>query len=189
MTYELGVDVSKWQTPEKVDWRKLRDEAGVRFVIARYAYGNLVDASFWKHGWLAHAAGGIAVGGYQYLVSTQDAGQQAGTALQIARHLTIPFVLDVEQKGLTKQHIDAWLFSFMRSGLTPMIYTSRFAWAECYGSSNHEWGRLPLWVANYTTAPKPALPLGWSEYKYWQYSQSGRLNGYGGDIDCNRKVI
>ena len=26
--YEVGVDVSKWQAPERMNWRKLRDEAG-----------------------------------------------------------------------------------------------------------------------------------------------------------------
>ena len=46
--YEIGVDVSKWQAPERMNWRKLRDEAGVRFVIARHCYGVLVDATFWR---------------------------------------------------------------------------------------------------------------------------------------------
>ena len=42
--YEVGIDVSKWQAPERLNWRRLRDEGGVRFVVARHCYGVQVDA-------------------------------------------------------------------------------------------------------------------------------------------------
>ena len=187
--YELGVDVSKWQTPEKVDWRKLRDESGIRFVIARYAYGNLIDTTFWKHGWFALLAGGIKIGAYQYLVPNQDAFQQANIVLGIAHQLQIPIVLDVEAKGLNSKQIDIWINTVLKTGITPMIYCSKSSWRECYGAGNHKWSNLPLWVANYTTAATPAMPDGWDKFEYWQFTSNGRLQGYTGAIDVNRKVI
>ena len=187
MAYELGVDVSKWQMPEKVDWRKLRDAAGVRFVIARHAYGVQVDNTFWRHGWAAMRAGGLQLSGYQYLLPNIAADAQASLAIPIAQQLDQPYVLDVEGAGLTKKHIDLWLDTFIRSGLTPMIYCSRSSWRSCYGAGQHRWGHLPLWVANYTTAAQPAMPEGWTDWVMWQFTDKGSLIGYKGDLDCNRR--
>ncbi len=189
MTYELGVDVSKWQVPEKVDWNKLRDVSGVRYMIGRYAYGNLVDNTFWRHGWYAMQAGGISVGAYQYLVPNQDALQQAQLALTIARQLPIPFVLDVEARGLIAKQIDVWLSAFERAKVDCMIYTSHSAWRACYGTGAHRWQHLPLWIANYTNAPRPMMADGWDKYAYWQYTQNGRLTGYDGALDINRRPL
>lgn len=189
MTYELGVDVSKWQTPEKVDWQRLKTESNIKFVIARYSYGMLVDSTFWRHGWQAMRVSGIALGAYQYLVPTQDAQQQAGLALQIARQLDMPFVLDVEARGLTAKQIDAWLNTFARANASAMIYCSQTSWRECYGAGAHKWSHLPLWVANYTEAAKPAMPDGWQDWAIWQHSQNGRLAGYSGALDLNRRKL
>ena len=189
MAYEIGVDVSKWQAPEKIDWRKLRDEAGVRYMIGRYAYGNLIDTTFWRHGWRAMRAGGISIGAYQYLVPNQDSLQQATLALAIARELTIPFVVDIEARGLTAQQVDVWLSAFARADVPCMIYTSYSAWRASYGIGPHKWSHIPLWIANYTDRPSPMLADGWTRYAYWQHSQNGRLSGYNGAIDLNRKPV
>ncbi len=185
--YEVGIDISKWQAPEKLNWRKLRDEGNVRFAIARHCYGTQVDATFWRHGWAAMRAGGIAISGYQFLLATVPATAQASLALSVARELDMPYVLDIEAPGLTAKHIDAWLESFTRGGLTPMIYCSQSSWRACYGAGPHRWGHLPLWVANYTTASAPAMPDGWSTWAIWQHTDKGMLPGYSGNLDCNRR--
>ena len=187
--HEVGIDVSKWQVPEKLNWRKLREEAGVRFVIARHSYGLQADATFWRHGWRAMRAGGVKVGAYQYLLANVPATAQVALALQVARELEMPFVLDVEAPGLTAKQIDMWLDSYTRTGLTPMIYCSQSSWRECYGSGPHRWGHLPLWVANYTTRAEPAMPDGWTSWQIWQHTDKGTLPGYEGLIDCNRRKV
>lgn len=188
MTYELGVDVSKWQTPEKVNWRRLRDEAGVRFMFARHCYGLQVDQSFWRHTWGAMRAG-IPVSGYQYLVGGQDPAAQASLALTVARELDEPYVLDVEGAGVTAKSVDTWLEVFLRGGRTPVIYCSRSSWERCYGRGPHKWGAIKLWVANYTAGAAPIMPDGWSDWSTWQFSQNGRLDGYNGAIDVNRRRV
>ena len=30
-------------------------------------------------------------------------------------------------------------------------------------------------------------PTGWTDYYLWQYTSEGRLNGYNGNLDCNRR--
>ena len=185
MTYELGVDVSKWQTPEKVDWPRIR-AAGYKFVIARHAYGTLTDTSFYRHAIRALYAG-MEFMAYQYLVKHQPAGKQAELAVSIARDLPGPYVLDVEMEGLTKPLIDEWIRVYTASKLPLMIYTSKYAWGRCYGSNYHGYHGIPLWVANYTTASAPALPFGWKTWAYWQFTDKGRINGFDGDLDLNRR--
>ncbi len=187
MTYELGVDVSKWQVPEKVDWQKVR-AAGCKFVIARHSYGTVADSAFYRHALRALNAG-MEFMAYQYLVNHHPAVKQAEFAISVARDLPGPYVLDVEMDGLTKPIIDQWISVFLQSKLPLMIYTSRYAWAKCYGPNYHAHYQLPLWVANYTKAAKPVLPMGWAAWKYWQYTDAGRIDGYFGNLDLNRRVV
>jgi len=41
-------------------------------------------------------------------------------------------------------------------------------------------------VAHYTTNPYPLLPQGWDSWWLWQFTSSGRLPGYAGNLDTNR---
>ena len=42
-----------------------------------------------------------------------------------------------------------------------------------------------LWIAQYTTAPQPTIPHGYSAYDVWQYSNSGNISGIQGNVDVN----
>ena len=42
-----------------------------------------------------------------------------------------------------------------------------------------------LWVAHYKVGGEPALPQGWNSYTFWQWSSTGRLAGYSGNLDLN----
>ena len=185
MTYELGVDVSKWQVPEKVDWVKFAAQ-GIKFVYARCSYGILEDTTFYRHAVRAMAKG-IQVGGYQYLLPQVSAKLQAQKAKVFAQDFALPFVLDVEQRGLNSAVIDNWIGEFMTYQIPLMIYTSKFAWKDCYGLQPHPHGQHKLWVANYTDASSPAIPSGWNHWDYWQYSSRGKLEGFAYNIDMNRR--
>lgn len=182
--YELGVDVSKWQVPDKIDWLAIKEQ-GYSFIFARHSYGTSVDTQFLRHALRASRAG-FRVSAYQYLVP-HNIRAQAMVALQIAGDLSMPYVLDVEQKGLTKTMIDDWIAAFTNGNSNLIIYTSRFAWLQCYGNAIHDYGKKhELWVANYTQAPLPLLPNGWKDWQYWQFTSTGRLQGYNADLDLNR---
>jgi GH25 family lysozyme M1 (1,4-beta-N-acetylmuramidase) len=43
-------------------------------------------------------------------------------------------------------------------------------------------------VAAYVNNPEvnlPVIPLGWTEWKIWQFTEKGQIGGYTGDIDLN----
>jgi lysozyme len=45
------------------------------------------------------------------------------------------------------------------------------------------WNGRRLWLAQY--GPKAKLPVGWSDYWLWQFSENSKLAGVGGLIDAN----
>lgn len=90
----------------------------------------------------------------------------------------------------------AWLDRvYQRSGVKPVIYMSEsvvnaYDWSSV---ANADYG---LWVAkyrdnnpdyNYNMANAGSRPRvkWWKFYCMWQWTSSGRLNGYSGNLDCN----
>ena len=76
------------------------------------------------------------------------------------------------------------------TGKTPIIYTSQKYWV--FACTKNVLGQFvaptwtkdyPLWVAQYPNEPetwtKPtAMPIGWTDWAMWQYSEKGRQNGF-----------
>jgi lysozyme len=105
--------------------------------------------------------------------------------------MDLPPVLDVEEEKpacgwrnyqtaiqLALQTIE------LRTGRKPMIYTNKYYWSF----TNHPtWAKdYPLWVASYIIAAQPVMPVGWSTWNFWQYSEAGKniVNPYDG-VDLN----
>ena len=44
----------------------------------------------------------------------------------------------------------------------------------------------PIWVAHYTTKPKPAVPPGWQNWTFWQFSETGKVTGITTPVDLDR---
>lgn len=81
--------------------------------------------------------------------------------------------------------MSAWLDTVEEAiGCPPMIYTSQSFWQSIGNPSG--FSQYPLWVANYTTAPRPKMPEGWDRYLLWQYSQSTEVYGINGYVDGDR---
>ena len=106
-------------------------------------------------------------------------------------------ILDWEAEN--KQNVayaKAWLDRvYQRSGVKPVIYMSEsvvnsYDWSSV---ANADYG---LWVAkyrdnnpdyNYNMANAGSRPRvkWWKFYCMWQWTSTGRLNGYSGNLDCN----
>lgn len=88
-----------------------------------------------------------------------------------------------------------WLDEFYSiTGVRPLIYMSESV------VNTYDWSRVApnygLWVARYrdynpdynydmsNAGKKPAVKW-WDSYVMWQWTSSGRLDGYGGNLDCN----
>lgn len=89
----------------------------------------------------------------------------------------------------------AWLDEFTSlTGVKPIIYMSESV------TKTYDWSRVAptykLWIARYrdyepdynydmSNAGKSPVPKYWDSYVMWQWTSSGRLDGYGGNLDCD----
>jgi len=75
-------------------------------------------------------------------------------------------------------------------GREPMIYTAAWWWNPYVfpylGASGWDYNALDLWVANYTTAPQPYMPRGWTDWQVWQHIGDWSAPGFNAKIDVNR---
>lgn len=194
-----GIDISHHQ--RDVDFAKVKQQ-GQSWVICRATYGRKADETFAKH-WSGATAAGLKVGAYHFMrfKSGQSAQAQVDAFLATLRAqadpaaMDIPVALDVEANSkfddplnlqLYVEQIKVWLAKVTEvTRVAPLIYTSVGFWnmlpnVESISQSH------PLWVAHYTTAPKPTLPKGWVDYRIWQFSGTGRLAGISGPVDLDQ---
>jgi hypothetical protein len=64
----------------------------------------------------------------------------------------------------------------------PIIYTAKWFWESNVGST--QFADYPLWAANWEVAC-PNIPDQWTEWYFWQTSDSGSVDGIGGNVDTN----
>lgn len=182
-----GVDLSKWQGA--VDFAKIK-AAGNVYVFVKVSQGATgADPDYVRNIAGARAAG-LYVGSYHFYVTGQSAQSQFENLVQ---HLDLkpgdlPPVVDIEvlSKNSLPDLADE-LKSFLdliekKYGVKPIIYSGEnFANEYLKGFADY-----PLWLAEYTGAATPKLPLDWNAWTFWQYSQSGSVSGVNGAVDMNR---
>jgi len=83
--------------------------------------------------------------------------------------------------GLSQASMRSWIAQFSRevqakTGQNPIIYGPGPWWQDCTGGTSR-FGQFPLWVPDWTTASKPLITKGWSNYAFWQYSSAGTVRG------------
>jgi lysozyme len=184
-----GVDVSYYQG--NVSWSQVKG-SGRQFAFARISDGlNYPDAKFAQN-WPAMKSAGLVRGSYQFFRPSQDAGQQAQMVLDklaAAGGLKpgdLPPVLDLESAdGLASSVVvakaKAWLAKIEAAiEVKPIIYTAAFM-SNVIGTN---FGGYTLWVANYQTTC-PTMPSGWTNWHFWQNSDSGSVPGIAGNVDTN----
>ena len=191
-----GIDVSKFQG--KIDWKKVADD-GVEFAIIRvglrgYGSGKLVEDEYFEDNIKGALSAGLKVGVYIYSQALDETEllEEANFVLEkIAPYkIECPVVYDVEKVAnadgrmnnltveertqLTKLFCD----TIQAAGYKPMIY------------HNMEMGVLMVnleeladydkWFAYY----KDDFYYPY-EYKMWQYSEKGHVDGVDGEVDLN----
>lgn len=185
----IGIDVSHFQGA--VNWAEVRG-AGCAFAFAKATEStSIVDPEFATN-WNGIKAAGLVRGAYHFFRAEQDGVAQATHFLQTVQLETgdLPPVIDIElNDGVTGSRLIAgvgnWIDTVAQAtGMTPLIYTNTPFWDEYM---NDGFGKFPLWLAHYTGAPTPEpLPHGWTDWTFWQYSQSLTIPGVNGNADHNR---
>ena len=188
-----GIDISNWQ--RGIDLSKVPCD----FVIAKATEGiGYVDKSC--DGFIQQAKRlGKKLGFYHFARPRNDAVREAQYFYNNTKNYfgeAIP-ILDWEAENKSDvAWAKRWLDEVHRlSGVKPVIYMSEsvvnsYDWSSV---ANADYG---LWVAkyrdnntdyNYNMANAGSRPRvkWWKFYCMWQWTSSGRLNGYGGNLDCN----
>lgn len=183
-----GIDVSHYQGT--VDWVKVK-AAGIAFAYAKATDGNTYTDPQFHTNWQGMQAAGILSGAYHFYETNDDPVTQANNFINTVASLTandLAPVVDIEifkgnyGSNSVAANLQIWLDTVEKAlGRTPMIYTGPSFWNQ---TINSDFSKYPLWVAEYgVTTPK--IPFGWTTWNFWQYSQSGSVDGVTGSVDLD----
>ena len=177
------IDISFYQRPDAIDYDLLASQ--VSGVILRAAYSIWTDTAFDRH-YAEFTARGVPCGAYHYIVGNAPIQAQVD-AFNVAvglKDMRLGCWIDVEdtREGTRLSRQNVLEYAALQPDMG--IYTSKGAWNAIMGGAYLT--DRKLWVAHYTTNPYPLLPTGWDSWWLWQFTSSGRLPGYAGNLDTNR---
>lgn len=192
-----GIDVSRYQGD--IDWNRVA-QTGVEYAFIRVGvrgYGEegriLLDEKFEDNVQGATAAG-IKVGVYFFsqAITEDEAAEEAQVVLDAIAgyNVTYPIVYDVEKTGAANGRMNqisveertriarVFIDKIKEAGYTPMIYSNMEMWSVLIDMASFE--DVEKWFAYYGT--DLYFPY---EYAVWQYSDTGHVDGVGGEVDMN----
>ena len=199
-TFIDGVDMSHWNNER--DFQKIRN-SGIDFVILKATEGTgFKDATF-DPSWRNALDNDLAVMPYHFFRSNYGGSVQVKWCLDNIQD----FLSTVNGKTIIWNDVEtsdgasisqrqnrllASHQTFSANGFKSGNYSSPYLWNLLVG--NVPWANDYLqWVAHWTSAGEPILPLGWSreKTKFWQYgiyptySWAKKVEG-AGTVDVNR---
>jgi len=176
-----GVDVSKRQNPDDMDWDRLAQE-GIAFAYIRASVGTEKDPAYVQHH--LRAGGPLLLRGADHLLTPSDPYEQLEVFLKaIASDAELPPALRVEDLELEAETVHAFVQHFPTR---LVIYTSASRWRAIVGDDADRAKDCDLWVAHWTDSAQPLLPSLWDSWTFWQYTSQGRLPGHDFDLDLDR---
>lgn len=187
----LGADVSEYDDP--IDWQKL---ALVKpFVIMRASHGLHHDVTFAAY-WAEAKKLDLLVGAYHYVDPTLPFADQLRYFVQTVKLQKGDLypILDLEEPPLWKhmppanriKYILKWAQALEHIyGVKPIIYLSPSFVQDIIGIKEADALKdYPLWVAHYNI-PFPWVPIPWTKFIMWQYSETGACPGIKGPCDLD----
>lgn len=188
-----GIDVSKHQG--QIDWQAVKDD-GIDFAIIRVGYGDN-DASqddiCAEYNINECEKLGIPYGVYLYSYATTDANLESEIAhvlrLVEGRNPEMGVYLDMEDDCMPKDPtvLNAWAYVYLKriteAGYTAGIYANSY-WFNTYLTD----GKLDdydKWVAEWNIEGCSYK----KEYKMWQYTSNGEVEGINGRVDMNAWLL
>lgn len=198
-----GLDVSSHQG--EIDWSAI-PHAGVTFVFVRASIGgHQVDSQF-EANWSAAAAVGLIRGAYHYFWPLTAWREQANNLINTVGTLQagdLAPALDLEEAigANDPQKRNVWLDvpanqqlpmiqNWLRTaeqafGIKPVIYTRQDFIESLLGDGVQELADYPLWIAHYDVQ-QPSVPASWTSWNFWQYTETGSVQGVNGNVDRDR---
>jgi len=194
--YVLGLDCSKYQ--KDINWTKVKSD-DIQFAFIKITEGNSYsedEVYNVKNRIITAQANNIKIGYYHFARPGDiiDPKQDANKEIEnVKKHLAFlpsfnfPLTLDIEEyakncvlKG-KELNINIFVNTFLDAfNEVTILYTGKYFFDP---NSNHTFGMNPLWLAAYIK--EPILPKGWNEWKIWQFTDKGKINGIVGNVDLN----
>jgi lysozyme len=186
-----GMDVARYQGA--IDYRQA-SAAGIRFVYMKSTEGNdYVDPNF-RANWASARANGMAHGAYHFMTWCSLASAQAKWFVRNVPSDAdaLPPVLDLEwnhdsscktkfSKADMLEKIHVMLAAMeQHTGKVPIIYTDVTFNQDILSGEHFD---NPFWVRS--TAAEPPERYGNRHWMFWQWTQTGVLNGVVGEVDRN----
>lgn len=190
----FGLDLSHWSGIWDMQKAKA---AGVKFIILK-AMDGTAEVKYFRENYANAKKAGILVGAYQWLYKSSyiSTGKQAREFLNLMKQFPCDLKPTVDFEHTLVGGDPDWndLYGFVvpfeqEFGKKPMIYTGKYYWQE-HGSTNPIWKEYDLWIANYGVV-KPNIPLPWTSYTLWQFTDRADGKKYGSPengelmVDCN----
>jgi lysozyme len=186
-----GLDLNRYRPG--VDIRVAKQQ-GIRFIITKATQGTTIFDPEYEYYRDEAKSKGLPFGAYCYWQANTDPIKQAQYFFDhVGDDIDLLPILDVEKYGNQNvlsqanaaQHIYDTLLEIERLfGRPAMIYTNRDSWQVLTGNSSII-KLFALWVASWTTAISPWLPIGAEDWVFWQYTNNYRVEGYSKGIDGN----
>ena len=184
-----GIDVSKHNGA--IDWKSVKAD-GIEFAIIRAGYGKAISQkdAWFERNYQGCIENGIPCGAYwySYAVTPAEAEAEARTFLKAieGKEFEYPVYLDIEEKNALatgKKNVSAIIKAFCgvmeKAGYWCGIYASR-AHVQSYFDDDCKI-RYSLWLAEWGSK----LNYSGGEVGMWQYSDKGKVNGIGTNVDMD----
>ncbi|MCD8007000.1 MAG: hypothetical protein LUF29_08580 [Oscillospiraceae bacterium] len=184
MSEYKGIDVSKYQSPAKMDYKALKD-LGYSFVIAKAGSLKAKDSAFDTHYTKARAAG-LSVGAYLYSYATTEDEASKEAKLMLSwikgKKLTHPIVYDIEnstQKALGREKCTDIALRFLTEIEDAGCYAMLYSYANFIKNylNMDRLKHFDVWLACYTTEERRRALYTYPILGIWQYSSSEILEG------------
>ena len=181
------VDVSEFQ--QNIDFNKMKNDS-IKAVIIRAGYGREVsqkDSMFESHYRNAKSAG-LKVGAYwySYADSVSDAEKEAKACLECINNksLDMPIYYDLEDNSQTKlgkakltEIAERFCETIKKSNYRAGVYAN-LNWFNNFLDYDKLKKKYSIWLAQYNSVNELNCDI-------WQNSSTGRVSGYGKNIDTN----
>lgn len=183
MSYLVGIDVSHHQGV--IDWDRVA-AAGIAYAFIRCSDGVTKDREFDRN-WHESQRVGLVRGCYHYfrarheLPTSQVEHLREGELPPVLYFETLDGMDDVVATNRAR----TWANQAERiCNQLPIFYS----YPHFIATSIHAPRRFddsPLWIAHYGV-DDPTVPKQWTDWTFWQYTDSGTVDGIATPVDLNR---
>lgn len=193
-----GIDVSRYQG--NVDWATVKASGQAEFCWVKISEGNTFLDKNLKKNLKGCRDVGIPVGGYHFARPDlhEDPTKEVQNFVNNCDFQPgdLRPVLDFENAdNHTSDSIRAWVVEFLKQaeagfGVRPIVYTGGNMVKYALRKDTTGIDDYTLWHALYSKKaltkgiPKDRLG-GWKEWRVWQWTGSGQVDGISGDVDRN----